>query len=800
VRRIVCCLDGTWNNDKPGSILTNVAKLRHAIADADENDVQQISHYVEGIASNDGETAQYLKGALGYGSLDRIRRGYEKFVESYEPGDELYLFGFSRGAFEARSLAGFISLFGIAHKGGEFSFDQAWELSRLPEAKREQASLAALRASAHYPVRIKCVGVWDTVGNLGNPFISSGPISRQFKFHDTRLSESVDVGLHALSIDEMRGPFRPTLWSMPKGGQLPKEQHIEQVWFAGSHADVGGGYKETQLSDVALLWMAERAHAMTGLAFNMDQLERTSRPDPLGPQHGVASGLIFMWSGLFPFVRLIKQRVEAISSFRRMLIGSWRSGRLRRSEVSVNESIHSSAEQRFGRPVIKLIDDRSEIITYRPRNLVPTMSESHVPMEGAKAAAVPGARRRVKIFTVHGTFDHEADWDNWDINDDKSQDRSKRLFINRLSQHLGDHDIDLDQVDHTQYNWSGGNSHDERRTAAIGLKKLIQETLENKDPDYYDGGVYVIGHSHGGTVARLAMNLWDKDHDYYDPIGDEGLDEFKHDDQCPICKRERNGEVGPNTARRPDGVITFGSPFVTFEKRSAGLLTAKIGVWVFRGLALVAFAIFAFFLNSAAEHQSVGGALATAGTVDAQKAALPWPSNLHAIWLLVWPLAYYWLLAFQVPQFIVGLIRNWREQGYLLLWATIASKVLRLGGFVALCLYYFAYLRGGWAGVVGWLPVLEGNGALMMLWWVATLIFYWLLAITLPSHVLAWLDERVMGLRDKLPKKYDPHEDRPMAYLSYHTPGDEAGVHLRIFGFITWLLQTLSLSAASALA
>jgi uncharacterized protein (DUF2235 family) len=145
MKRLIFCLDGTWNDNDAGSKLTNVVKLHQSIAPTDDKGVRQISHYVEGIASAEGEWAQFLRGAVGIGVADRIRKAYELLMASYEPGDEIYLFGFSRGAFEARSLAGFITLFGVGKPGSTFSYDEAWSLYRLREPKRSQALLAGLR-------------------------------------------------------------------------------------------------------------------------------------------------------------------------------------------------------------------------------------------------------------------------------------------------------------------------------------------------------------------------------------------------------------------------------------------------------------------------------------------------------------------------------------------------------------------------------------------------------------------------------------------------------------------------------
>ena len=223
--------------------------------------------------------------------------------------------------------------------------------------------------------------------------------------------------------------------------------------------------------------------------------------------------------------------------------------------------------------------------------------------------------RRVKIFTVHGTFSHEATWDDWvpaSVGNVSQPNLKPFNFVNVLSDYLSAQKVAFEKADHTQYNWSGLNSHDERRTSAIGLKKLIERELKATEKEhgkpykeYYDGGVYVVAHSHGGTISRLAMNLWDKDQEYYGPERRVDpttkaitFDELKHDDHCEHCQQERNGTVGPNSVDRPDCVITFGSPFVTFEERSGGLLAAKLTVWSFRFLTLLPLLAYYGFLLS----------------------------------------------------------------------------------------------------------------------------------------------------------------------------------------------------------
>ena len=376
MKRLICCLDGTWNDDKNEDALTNVVKLRRAIPAVDAHGIRQVVHYVVGIGTGYSGQLGFAVGASGIEVGDRVKAGYKFLVENYDDGDEIYLFGFSRGAFEARSLAGFIALAGIGRPDSAFSIDQAWQIYRRRESHADPGAIERLRADRHYPARIKCVGVWDTVGNLGNPLRSSAIVRRLFDFHDTQLSDQVDVGLHALSIDERRAPFSPTLWTLPRGAVLPAGQVVEQVWFAGVHADVGGGYKETELSDIALLWMAERCVALTGLGIDFDYLARVTRPNPIGMQHGSAHGRIFKWSAKVPFVRLVRQDRRGVWTPRRITLRDWRTSRAQGGQVPVNEAIHESALTRFGKTVVEDINGKRCQIVYRPRNLAAALRTS----------------------------------------------------------------------------------------------------------------------------------------------------------------------------------------------------------------------------------------------------------------------------------------------------------------------------------------------------------------------------------------------------------------------------------------
>jgi uncharacterized protein (DUF2235 family) len=375
MKRLVVLFDGTWN--KPGNEdeLTNVVKLHRFIPDADAEGVRQLAHYVVGIATEELGHFTFTVGAIGFGVGDRMQRGYKFLCENYQDGDEIYIIGFSRGAFQARSLAGLVALAGIARSAEPETVTAVWDCYEQNKSAPDPARLSELRAGAAYPVRIKCVGVWDTVGNLGIPFVKRSLIKELQGFQNTELSPLVDVGLHALAIDEPRGPFEPTLWTHKRGSTLPEGQIVEQVWFPGSHANVGGGLKDSRLSDIALLWMAERITQTTKLAIDLAGLRSFAMPDPLGELVEPTSDGVYRVSHFFPFVRLIKQDRRAISPLRRALLGTWRTGVVPGDQETVNESIHESALARFGKRAPQRRGETLSQVVYRPANLAAVLDQ-----------------------------------------------------------------------------------------------------------------------------------------------------------------------------------------------------------------------------------------------------------------------------------------------------------------------------------------------------------------------------------------------------------------------------------------
>lgn len=306
-KRLIICCDGTWNrpdqlsNRSPAP--TNVSKLALGIAPRDRAGNEQLLHYQPGVGTRRFERIR--GGALGLGLSRNVRECYRFLVGSYEPGDELYLFGFSRGAFTARSVAGLVRNSGILRPEHADRIKDAYRLYRARSHDKRPRGIEARifrRMYSHPDAPIHFIGVWDTVGSLGIPIdgVRVPWITRRWSFHDTTLSSHVRYAFHALAIDEQRGPFRPTLWEQQPDAD---GQVLEQVWFSGVHCDVGGGYGETELSEIPLLWMAGRA-ASCGLEFAPDhfrmrhaafdparrQLGADVAPDPLGPIHESRTG------------------------------------------------------------------------------------------------------------------------------------------------------------------------------------------------------------------------------------------------------------------------------------------------------------------------------------------------------------------------------------------------------------------------------------------------------------------------------------------------------------------------------
>jgi type VI secretion system (T6SS) phospholipase Tle1-like effector len=337
-KNIVFCADGTWNgpgepdSDDVSAPASNVYKLFLKLEGKDSPEttrlakeqerslfaadgrLQQIAKYLHGVGDSGNFIAKLLGGGAGTGLIARIVRGYTFVSRNYLPGDKIYLIGFSRGAYTARALAGLISAKGLlpadladpanrdaAYRAGSAVW-YAWRKAVLTSSlsfRRLEEIIFDLPHFLQYPpdasrmvaAPIEAVTVWDTVGALGIPQFTDHLVAIDaFQFADTALSTNVRHGRHAVSIDEQRSNFTPTLWDADPA-------RIVQVLFPGGHADVGGGYttsnNESGLSDCALAWVTRELRAL-GVAIGSPLI--AENPNPLGTAH--QEWLKLLWAGL----------------------------------------------------------------------------------------------------------------------------------------------------------------------------------------------------------------------------------------------------------------------------------------------------------------------------------------------------------------------------------------------------------------------------------------------------------------------------------------------------------------------
>jgi uncharacterized protein (DUF2235 family) len=253
-KNIVVFSDGTGQEGGKGNN-TNVYRLFNTVLDRSP---EQIAFYDRGLGTGFRKVTGNLAGT---GISKNIRECYRFIFDNFEAGDDIFLFGFSRGATTVRSLSGFIHLFGILPKARPELIKQAYKIYKISDTDIRKEKADAFIARNHTMwCKINFLGVWDTVAALGVPLkgvdlvVDRIPFFKH-SFHDLQLSESVVHARHALAIDEKRLSFHPTLWDP----DLREGQTMKQVWFCGVHTDVGGGYREIELSEVALDWMRREA-------------------------------------------------------------------------------------------------------------------------------------------------------------------------------------------------------------------------------------------------------------------------------------------------------------------------------------------------------------------------------------------------------------------------------------------------------------------------------------------------------------------------------------------------------------
>ena len=289
MKRIIICADGTWNRPEENieeDYPTNVLKFARGIAPKDASGTKQVVFYDWGLGSYHNKL---IAGGLGAGLEKNVMDGYRFLVHNYEPGDEIYLFGFSRGAYTVRSLCGLINNCNILKGSESRRIEEAFELYKNPV--HTPMSEYSVNWRDQYAIEdssmITFVGVWDTVGAMGLPFSFFGLIEDQHRFYDNKLGSNVTTARHALSLDEKRDDFEPTIW------QPNANVDLKQVWFAGVHTDVGGGYENdpdgSVLSDIPMTWLMKEAESV-GLSF--EDFLRVPTLNPTATQHDEYKGFM----------------------------------------------------------------------------------------------------------------------------------------------------------------------------------------------------------------------------------------------------------------------------------------------------------------------------------------------------------------------------------------------------------------------------------------------------------------------------------------------------------------------------
>jgi uncharacterized protein (DUF2235 family) len=374
VKRLAIFCDGTWNKsdqEKAGKACpTNVVRLARRVAPSDPQGVAQVVYYDPGVGT--GNTLdKWTGGAFGKGLDTNLYEAYRFLMLNYEAGDQIFLFGFSRGAYTVRSLAGMIRKCGILDRSYADHYGDTIRMyvnehkpsDDIPTQFRGEFSICKAES-----IPIQMIGVWDTVGSLGIPVRGLRWITAdKYKFHDVELNSAVRFAYQALAIDERRAPFEAARW-VPIDKQ---NQDIIQTWFCGVHSDVGGGYardgSKGLLSDIPLKWMRDNA-VRHGLHMDPTFEGREAPPlntDPTVEAHNSKKGLYLLTKGIDRVIgmaaELTKQPDEKTTT------------------RDPTQSLHPSVLERWDRDP-----------DYRPKNLVRYLQLINDPRV-AKAAGVKQA-------------------------------------------------------------------------------------------------------------------------------------------------------------------------------------------------------------------------------------------------------------------------------------------------------------------------------------------------------------------------------------------------------------------------
>ena len=402
-KRLVVCCDGTWNTPRTE---TNVFRtyrfLRERLGTptevthkegvrtcagraADGSDV--VLFYDQGVGTD--WFSRLIGGGVGAGLSDNVRDAYHFLGHNFVPGSEIYLFGFSRGAYTARSLCGFLKAAGLLDKPsmkdvwraymdryvteqspGVAARPKGWGPDRIRRWLVKAAGDAVGKLGGdnldslptHGEVKIRFIGVYDTVGALGVPIPAASIVNEPIVgFHDTRLGGTVESAVQALAVDERRGPYVPALWTQAANAVALAGQSVLQVWFPGVHSDIGGGYHDKAIGDITWDFMMRQA-ADKGLVIDPAQRTPECTLGDLPAQH---ESFDRTWKDLSDRLKLIPEGVRTIGP---KMIGPGGE----ELTVATKVMLHPSLVRRLGKRCTTILDEKtnqSQEGEYRPANV-----------------------------------------------------------------------------------------------------------------------------------------------------------------------------------------------------------------------------------------------------------------------------------------------------------------------------------------------------------------------------------------------------------------------------------------------
>jgi uncharacterized protein (DUF2235 family) len=397
-RKLVVCCDGTWNTPRTDTNIYQTYRfLRERLGNpvevtpkagiltctgriGDGSDV--LLFYDQGVGSEWFD--KLVGGAAGVGLSDNVRDAYHFLAQNFVPGSEIYVFGFSRGAYTARSLCGFIKAAGLLDRpsvkdvwraymdlyatgsgviarpqGWSVDTVRSWLVSKAGDAVGHLGGADVAALPRHAGVKVRFIGVYDTVGALGVPLAGLTKFNEPIVgFHDTTLGDLVEHAVQALAVDERRGPYVPTLWTLKANASLLAGQSVLQVWFPGVHSDIGGGYPDKGIGNITLDFMLKQA-ARRGLLLDPGQPTPPLKLEELPAQH---DSFDKTWRELSDKLKLIPEGVRSIGP---TLIGP--DGQP--VTVAREVCLHASLVNRLGKRCVTMRSEGNVEAEYRPKNV-----------------------------------------------------------------------------------------------------------------------------------------------------------------------------------------------------------------------------------------------------------------------------------------------------------------------------------------------------------------------------------------------------------------------------------------------